>query len=63
MANRFFARFWGRTDVYAKRVENKKTNKVGYYPRCIKFLVRRLWQEMGMQGFRCKIVITKSIRF
>ena len=27
MANRFFARFWGRTDVYAKRVENKKTNK------------------------------------
>ena len=32
MANRFFARFWGRTDVYAKRVENKKTNKAGYYP-------------------------------
>ena len=24
MANRFFARFWGRTDVYAKRVENKR---------------------------------------
>ena len=27
MANRFFARFWGRTDVYAKRVENKKTKQ------------------------------------
>ena len=37
MANRFFARFWGRTDVYAKRVENKKTNKAGYYPQCINF--------------------------
>ena len=23
MVNRFFARFWGHTDVYAKRVENK----------------------------------------
>ena len=37
MANRFFARFWGRTDVYAKRIESKKTNKVGYYPQCINF--------------------------
>lgn len=37
MANRFFAMFWGRTDVYAKRSVNQKTGKSGYYPQCDHF--------------------------
>ena len=53
MANRFFARFWGRTDVYAKRVENKKTNKVGYYPQCINFWSDGCGKKWNA-GFRCQ---------
>lgn len=37
MARRFFARFWGREDVYAKRSVNKKTGKAGYFPQCDNF--------------------------
>lgn len=33
----FFARFWGREDVYAKRSVNKKTGKAGYFPQCDNF--------------------------
>lgn len=36
MANQFFAYFWGRTDVYAKRIESK-SGRVGYYPQCVNF--------------------------
>ena len=53
MANRFFARFWGRTDVYAKRVENKKTNKVGYYRQCINFWSDGCGKKWNA-GFRCQ---------
>jgi len=35
-ANQFFARFWGRMDVYSQRVVSK-TGKVGYYPQCWNF--------------------------
>ena len=34
MANLFYARFWGRQDVYAKRSEKKGTGEVGYYTQC-----------------------------
>lgn len=37
VARRFFARFWGREDVYAKRSVNKKTGKAGYFPQCDNF--------------------------
>ncbi len=33
-ARHFFARFWGREDVYAKRSVSKKTGKAGYFPQC-----------------------------
>lgn len=46
MTNRFFARFWGRTDVYAKRVENKKNEQGRILSAMYQFLVRWLWQEM-----------------
>ena len=36
MVNHYFAYFWGRTDVYAKRVESK-SERVGYYPQCVNF--------------------------
>ena len=36
-ARHFFARFWGREDVYAKRIVNKKTGKAGYFPQCDNF--------------------------
>lgn len=62
MANRFFARFWGRTDVYAKRVENKKTNKADTIHNVLIF-GRMLVARNGMQDFVAKIVITKSIKF
>ena len=34
MANLFYARFWGRQDVYAKRSEKKGTGEAGYYTQC-----------------------------
>lgn len=37
VARYFFARFWGREDVYAKRSVNKKTGKAGYFPQCHNF--------------------------
>lgn len=36
MANQFFAMFWGRQDVYAKRIENK-SGEAAYYPQCDNF--------------------------
>ena len=41
MANLFYARFWGRQDVFAKRYENKTTKAAGYFPQCNNF-----WQEV-----------------
>ena len=34
MANLFYARFWGRQDVYARRSEKKETGEAGYYTQC-----------------------------
>ncbi|MDD3186069.1 MAG: DEAD/DEAH box helicase family protein [Anaerostipes sp.] len=34
MANHFYAKFWGRQDVFAKRYENQKTGKIGYALQC-----------------------------
>ena len=39
MANHFYARFWGRQDVYSKRSENKR-GEAGCYPQCHNF-----WSE------------------
>lgn len=61
MANRFFARFWGRTDVYAKRVETRKQIKRDTIHNVLIF-GRMVVARSGMQGFVAKIVITKSIK-
>lgn len=34
MENLFYARFWGRQDVYAKRSEKRGTGEAGYYTQC-----------------------------
>ena len=36
-ANRFFSMFWGRTDVYAKRIIKKSTGEASYYTQCDNF--------------------------
>lgn len=41
MANKFFCRFWGRQDVYAKRNEKKDTGETSYFPQCNNF-----WTEV-----------------
>lgn len=37
--NQFFARFWGRMDVYSQRIVSK-SGTVGYYPQC-----RNFWKD------------------
>lgn len=36
-ANLFFGKFWGRTDVYAKRTLKKSTGEINYYTQCYNF--------------------------
>ncbi len=50
MANLFYARFWGRQDVYAKRYENKTTGAAGYFTQC-----RHFWQDICPKKHRVKI--------
>lgn len=53
MANLFYARFWGRQDVYAKRSERKGTGEASYFTQCNNF-----WQEIcpkkHKQKMNCK---------
>lgn len=53
MARVFYARFWGRQDIYAKRYENNKNGKVGYYPQC-----HNRWEDYCPKkktpSFKCK---------
>lgn len=48
MANLFYARFWGRQDVYDKRSEKKGTG--GYYTQCHNF-----WKEVCPKRHRQKM--------
>lgn len=41
MANRFFAYFWGRQDVFAKRSIKKETGAAGYYRQCANIYSKR----------------------
>ncbi len=36
-ANQFFKMFWGRTDVYSRRIVVKSKGIANYYPQCYKF--------------------------
>lgn len=47
MANRFYARFWGRQDVYSKRTVKKSNGEVGYYPQCKNFWSVPCYRKTG----------------
>lgn len=50
MANLFYARFWGRQDVYAKRSEKKDTGEASYFTQCCNF-----WTEQCPKKHKQKI--------
>ena len=49
MANQFFAMFWGRTDVYAKRGKNG-----GYFPQCDHRWNDRICPRQRGEKIRCE---------
>lgn len=49
MANQYFAMFWGRTDVYAKRGRNG-----GYFPQCDNRWNDRLCPKQRSEKIRCE---------
>ena len=49
MANRYFAMFWGRTDVYAKRGRNG-----GYFPQCDNRWNDKLCPKQRCEKIRCE---------
>ena len=49
MANRYFAMFWGRTDVYAKRGRNG-----GYFPQCDNRWNDKLCPKQRGEKIRCE---------
>lgn len=63
MANNFFARFWGRRDVYAKRNENKDTGKAGYFTQCRNFWTDKCNRELktGIPCKKCEYYKYKSL--
>lgn len=49
----FFSYFWGRMDVYAKRFQNKKTGKSGYFPQCGNFWTAGICPKVGGNKIKC----------
>ncbi len=47
MANRFYARFWGRQDVYSKRTVRKSSGDVCYFPQCMNFWSEHCHRKSG----------------
>ena len=59
-ARLFFSYFWGRTDVYAKRYENKKTGSSGYFPQCRNFWRYGVCPKTERKKVQCKDCENKS---
>lgn len=59
-ARLFFSYFWGRTDVYAQRFQNKKTGKSGYFPQCNNFWRYGVCPKADRQKIQCKDCENKS---
>ena len=59
-ARLFFSYFWGRTDVYAQRFQNKKTGKSGYFPQCNNFWRYGVCPKANRQKIQCKDCENKS---
>ena len=61
MANQFFSMFWGRQDVYAKRIVNKETGKAAYYPQCNNFWTNVCHKKIK-DGINCKDCKNRSYK-
>lgn len=59
-ARLFFSYFWGRTDVYAKRYQNKKTGISGYFPQCNNFWRYGVCPKAERKKIQCKDCENKS---
>ena len=53
-ARQFYSYFWGRTDAYSKRSQNKTTGKGGYYPQCDNFWRRGKCPKASGNKTKCK---------
>jgi len=53
-AQLFYSYFWGRTDVYSKRSQNKKTGKTAYYPQCDNFWRHGICPKASGAKVQCK---------
>ncbi|MDD5603991.1 MAG: DEAD/DEAH box helicase family protein [Eubacteriales bacterium] len=53
-ARQFYSYFWGRTDVYSKRSQNKTTGKTGYYPQCDNFWRHGICPKASGIKIKCK---------
>ena len=61
-ARHFFARFWGREDVYAKRSVNKKSGKAGYFTQCVTFGImvsaqRQTGQKYNVVSAKIRVIV------
>ena len=56
----FFSRFWGREDVYSKRVV-KKNGDVGYYTQCRNFWKAGCYRKNG-SSIKCQDCIIRKYR-
>jgi superfamily II DNA or RNA helicase len=53
-AQKFYSYFWGRTDVYSKRSQNKTTGKTTYYPQCGNFWRSGICPRVSGAKVKCK---------
>lgn len=59
-ARLFYSYFWGRTDVYAKRYQNKQTGASGYFPQCNNFWRYGVCPKAERRKIQCKDCDSKS---
>lgn len=62
LARRFYAYFWGRTDVYSKRSVNKATGKAGYYPQCENLWMTGLCPKRDGKKVKCSACANRKWR-
>lgn len=53
-AQKFYSYFWGRTDVYSKRSQNKTTGKAAYYPQCDNFWKYGICPKRSGAKIKCR---------
>lgn len=59
-ARKFFSYFWGRMDVFAKRWQNKKNGKAGYYTQCDNFWQRGVCPKASKVKKPCRECVNRK---